>query len=267
VNNTFRWLDEELGAIKTIGFHSVQGPSVPKFEHGDSTSSQYFAFVKRFGETRLYRSRGGSHHRIGVFAYPKPVRSSKKKPELDLVKIGFYEDEDIFLNRTTDLVRVKKGRGWSELPFDRWLHETADKVRATYSDQEWEAIIRGPAPFSRSELSVVKARSQFEWSHEGVNPKGDQLLKVRNRSERQLSVLTLGVKTTDGRLNGALAVDVSGIAPGEEEVRSVSCYRGLVPPKLIELYDLEEPTPHNRSLFFELGAQASGLGCKGDSAE
>jgi len=96
------------------------------------------------------------------------------------------------------------------------------------------------------------ARQEIRWQVLGVDQEGDHIFEITNASNRTLPVFTLGVRSKDGRLNGARVLDIACVHPGETATLHVDCYKGLVSPNEIEIFDLPNPGPEERQYFDEL---------------
>ena len=116
----------------------------------------------------------------------------------------------------------------------------------------WSKIVRGPDPFSPRELKVIEARRQISWQVLGIDPEGRHIVTVANSGSLTLPVLTVGVRSLDRRLNGALRLNTSEVGPGRTAVLHVSCYQGLLPPDQLELFTLPDPEPEDRMQYVEL---------------
>ena len=71
-----------------------------------------------------------------------------------------------------------------------------------------------------------------------------------------LDYLTLGVRSSDRHLNGALRLHIAGVNPNSSEILTIDCYKGLVEPQMIELFELPEPRPEDREFYWELSKGA-----------
>lgn len=62
----------------------------------------------------------------------------------------------------------------------------------------------------------------------------------------------MGVHSKDRRLNGAVRLKISHILPGQSDQLYIDCYKYLVPPESVEVFDLAEPQPEGREFYDEL---------------
>jgi hypothetical protein len=86
----------------------------------------------------------------------------------------------------------------------------------------------------------------------GIDLEGNHIIEVTNTGTRQLPVLKVGVRSKDGRLNGATLLKIAGLEAGETTVLHVDCYKGLKKPEELELFALPDPQPEDRLLYPEL---------------
>ena len=61
---------------------------------------------------------------------------------------------------------------------------------------------------------------------------------MKNTSSRTLPVLTVGIRSKDGRLNGAALLRIGHIGPGQTDILHKSCYKGLSPEISHELLEI-----------------------------
>jgi len=104
------------------------------------------------------------------------------------------------------------------------------------------------------EQEVIRARRAIQWRVLGVDADGNHIFEVTNASGRTLPVLTVGVRSKDRRLNGAVRLKIGHIAPGQMAVLHVDCYKEFVPPHEIETFALEDPRPEERERYGEFGS-------------
>ena len=220
----FEWLESELSAIGTPRFHIVDGPADYKLRDAVINSlihlpRSYEIFVLRFGNAKLYRkSRCG--YTVGVFAGP---REARLHDGTFAYQIGFYDSAMVFISKDAkpNEFSVYEHRLHTDRrvasDFEEWLTTACASARNAYGLEKWSDILRGPAPFSAKEEEVVRARRQMAWRVLGIDPSGDHIFEVTNSGLCTLPVLTVGVRSKDGRLNGALRLKIGHIAPGDTE--------------------------------------------------
>ncbi len=258
VSNMFEWLESELSAIGTPRFHVVDGLAEPKLRDAVINSRlrlprSYVKFVLRFGNAKLYRkSRSG--YAIGVFAGP---REGRLNDGTYAYQIGYYDSAGIFVRNEVNT------SGWPvyerELhterrvanDFEEWLKTTCERVRSGYGLEKWSEIEHGPAPFSHEEEEIVETRQLIAWRVLGIDSSGNHIFEVTNGGHFVLPVLTVGVRSKDGRLNGALRLKIGHIAPGDTAILHLACYKDIVPSKHIEIFALPSPRPEDRDYYAE----------------
>lgn len=256
----FERLQQEIESIKTPRFHVVGAPTDQALAQSSETFAlppDYVSFVRRFGAARLYRDAGSRAYRVGVLA---PPEISKLPDGRSIAKLGFSDSASAFVfehavGHQGPVFEMELGR-WDRVAdsFESWLDRSCAAARAKIRASDWQQIIAGPEPFSPREQQIVDARQQFEWRVLDVNAAGEHGIEIINRSTLVLPVLTLGVRSRDRRLNGAVWIDVSGIAPGERAIIRRSLYRGLVESSELEVFEFEQPQPEDRESFRELQA-------------
>lgn len=255
----YDWLEQELALIRTPRFHVIEGRALGAIQEAISQSSpplpkSYEEFVLRFGNAKLYRAaRNG--YRIGVFSDPRPV--TLDDGQLVYV-VGFHDGAQVLIEPDKELrdgavweveagqqYRVGNSFGW-------WLKEACALARERFTVEQWADILRGPQPFTPEEREIVEARRKISWHIIGVDSNGDHIFEVRNLGSRSLRVLTIGVRSRDRHLNGAIKLQIGHIGPGQKATVHADCYKELRPPEEIEVFELPEPGPEDRAFFREL---------------
>jgi hypothetical protein len=214
------------------------------------------SFVLRYGNAKLYRTKGLDVYRVYVFAGPRSVEHRGES----LLHIGGYGGGSAYLREKVlvsgaeaPIFESQRGGAMREVAasFADWLSACGTRARATYKKKEWTAVLRGPPPFSARELEIVEARRRFSWKLAGVTPSGELRYEVRNDSDRRLPFLSIGVRDTAGTLQGGVWLPVGHVAPGETAIIDKDTYRGLVDPNHIEAYELPDPEPEERERYWE----------------
>jgi hypothetical protein len=116
---------------------------------------------------------------------------------------------------------------------------------------KWAEILRGPKPFSSEEMEIIQARRSLHWRLVGIDSNGNHIFEVTNAGRRSLATLTIGVRSLNGRLNGAVRLDVSKVNPGLTRRLHVDCYKDLVQPQQVEVFALPDPKPEDRDYYWE----------------
>lgn len=254
----YEWLEREITQIKTRKFHLVDGPASPLMRERvrNSTlpvSASYKEFVLRFGNARLYReARNG--YSIGVFAGPNELVRSDGSV---LFQIGFFDGASACIRPAHKppgfpIVELE-AESEAEVAgdFEEWLTLRSDQAREAYGREKWEEILRGPDPFTQEELELVEARSRILWRVVGIDSDGNQIFEVTNAGNRTLPAFTVGVHTRDRRLNGAVRLKIGHIQPGQSALVHAGCYKQLVRPSEIEVFQLPDPEPEDRGFYWE----------------
>lgn len=256
----FERLEHEISTIKTPRFHVVDGPVEAKLQEAVVQSnlplpSSYKEFVLKFGNAKLYRrSRNGYY--ISVFAGP---REATLNDGGRIYHLGSHDGASVY---------VKPGPSSTELPvfefesgseekvaddFEEWLRESCAHARSTYGKEKWAEIVHGPEPFTVEEQEVIEARRAIQWRMLGLDDAGNHVFEITNAGLRTLTALTVGVRSKDGRLNGAVRLNTRHLAAGQTVALHVDCYKDLISPSEIEVFSLPDPQPEDRDRYYEFG--------------
>jgi hypothetical protein len=254
----FEWLEQEISAIKTPGFHSVDGPVDEKLREAIVASPlqlpfSYRQFVLKFGNARLYRNTENNSYRVGVFASPK---ASVLKDGTTIYHLGFHDGASVYIKPSFDAAAVpifeyEEDEEKVATSFDEWLKESCIDARKSYNSKAWAQILNGPKPFTPEENEIIKTRQLIHWKVLGVDVKGDHIFEVMNQGQQSLPAITVGIRSKDGRLNGAVRLNTSRIGPGQKEILHVNCYKELISPEQVEAFALPDPKPEDRSYYWE----------------
>jgi hypothetical protein len=259
-SNVFDWLEQEIRAIKTPRFHLVDGPADLRMRQAVTASklplpAPYREFVLKFGNAKLYRT-GITAYRIGVFAGP---REKILMEGTRFYQIGFHGGASVCVLPTAQTagspiyelesgVTEKAGDDFAE-----WLARSCARAKDGYGLEKWAEILRGPAPFTPEEEQILEARRQIRWRMVGIDADGNHVFEISNTGRRTLPVLTVGVRSRDKRLNGAVFLRIGHVGPGETAVLHADCYKDLRPPEDIEVFALPDPQPEDREEYGEFG--------------
>jgi hypothetical protein len=256
----FDWLEKEISAIKTPRFHVVDGPADAKLREAMIQSTlplplSYREFVLKFGNAKLYRQAQSDSYQVGVFAGPREVILSDGT---SIYHLGFYDGASVYVKSAPSsgeppIFEFEESEERVSESFEEWLAASCVRARNRYGNANWTAILRGPEPFSEQEKEIIEARRQIHWRVQGVDANGNHIFEVTNDSSRALSTLTVGVRSKDRRLNGAVLLKIGHIGPGEKGVLHVGCYKDLRSPSEIEVFALPDPRPEDREQYPELG--------------
>ncbi len=254
----YGWLFQEFTEIKTPRFHvrefkpDTTIASVASVD--EALPDSYRDFIESFGGVKLYRRPGSESYRIGVFAQPQLATRQGRRAYL----IGFHDGARVLLCPVdgSDKCEIVEVEGDQEermgTSFDDWLYSAGTRARKSYGREKWQEIVRGPAPFTPRELELIDARSQAKWRVLEIGSDGDHVIEFVNGSTIVIPMYTIGVRTKDGGLNGSVYLKTDHVQPGCAAVLRANCYKKLVSPNDIELFDLPDPKPEDRERFAEL---------------
>ena len=258
----FEWLEHEIAIIKMPRFHVVDGPATGKLREvvtrsGLPLPESYRKFALRFGNAKLYRNARNDSYRIGVFAGP---RAGKLDDGTLVYEVGFHDSARVFIE---PIEGSDGGAVWEvetgsprrvNRDFGEWLEESCALARQQYTAEEWAGVVQGPNPFTPEEQEAVNARRRISWQLTGIDTDGSHIFEVQNSNNRSIPVLTIGVRSKDGRLNGATVLQIGHVGPGQTATVRANCYKELRSPEEIEVFDLPEPRPEDREFFAEFAA-------------
>ena len=255
----FEWLEQEISAIRTPRFHVVDGPADAKLREavigsGFFTPPAYREFVLKFGNAKLYRNARNNSYRVGVFAAP---REGVSNDGARIYHIGFHDGARVYVKFPSDSAHspIYEFESGSEAEvansFEEWLSASCIAARNAYGKAEWAEIPRGPKPFTAKEMEIIEARRSMRWRVLGIDADGNHIFEVMNAGRRVLATLTVGVRSKDRRLNGAIGLSVRSVSPGQTVLLHASCYKDLLPPQDVEVFPLPDPKPEDRGYYWE----------------
>jgi hypothetical protein len=210
----------------------------------------YIEFLTRYGGVKLFRE--GLGYLMTVLPAPVKVDGDDHG---DLFWFGSYDDSYCYFSSTSmkpneespvyalddeELVPVAQS-------FSEWFSLGAT---ALLSEQPSMRDGEPAAAFSEQEQMIVRGRKQYQWHITGRSEKF-VAINITNASDATLGCITLGVRSIDRTVNGAVRVDVRDLAVGMSKDINLDCYSDLVHPSQVELFDLPDPTPSTRSTYFE----------------
>jgi hypothetical protein len=210
----------------------------------------YIEFLTRYGGVKLFREGLGYLMTVS----PTPVKVDDDEYG-ELFRFGSYDDSYYYFSPTS----MKPNE---ESPVYAFVD--GELVPVAHSFSEWislgstELLSRQtPMPdgevttaFSEQEQMIVRHRRQYLWQIIGRTEKF-VVINITNASDATLDCITLGVRSIDRTINGAVKVDVRDVAKGMSKNINLDCYSHLVHPSRVELFNLPEPTPSTRSTYFE----------------
>jgi len=256
--DNFDWLEREIAAVKTPKFHVVErnGGGLD-WKRGVSAwaslPSPYREFVTRFGTAKLYRNPRNNGYRVGVLAEPAELPSERRSKRIQL---GWHDGATVYVKSgdasVSSVFELEEAEEKVAESFEEWLFTSCTRARGAYGKKEWAQILRGPPPFTLDEKAILNTRRLINWKLLGVDADRNHMFEVSNASGGCLPALTVGVRSRDKRLNGAVRLDIGHIKPGQSGILRVGCYKNLVSPSEIEVFALPEPNPEDREYYWEL---------------
>jgi hypothetical protein len=269
INNSwipmFEWLQEELLRIKTRKFHIVDGPASAKLKNAVEANEfplppSYRAFVLQFGNAKLYRIR--SYWLVEVFAGPREAEGPEGEPLILFgrtdTSLAYFKEHLLVRGEESPVFEWRHEQGIQRTAdsFVDWLFAKCISARKRFRRSEWAAIEKGPPPFTNREMAIVTARRQFRWRVVGVSLNDDLRFEIYNGSTLVLPYLSIGVRgrlraPKEGPLEGGAFLPVALIRPGERQVVEFDCYKQLVAPEDVEVFDLPDPGPEDREQYWE----------------
>lgn len=259
----FSWLEDEMARINTNKFHLVDGPlSAEQRELVDNSELHfppaYKQFVIRFGNAKLYRQ--GSVYLVQVFAVPTEAQSDDGEAlwhfgRTDLA-LAYFRESLLVPGRESPVFEWRHGQGLRQAAngFEEWLKSKCKASRNLFTKKRWQQIENGPLPFTDQERSIVEARSKFRWRMTGIAVNGDIQFEVHNGSDMVLPFLSIGVRGRNGKVNGGVWLPVSSVMPGQTCIIEKDCYKDLIPPTEVDVFDKPDPDPEDRDRYWEFKA-------------
>jgi hypothetical protein len=255
----FEWLAKEIASIKTKRFHVIgrglDAEDRKKLENVcPDFPPSYLAFLRKFGEARLYRSGGG--YDVIVKGLPEKIVNVTHGV---MYFIGWHDDEKAFFfadrlvaGEESPVYQLgEAGFHMAAGSFAEWLQAACHAARMRYNEDEWRAILKGPPPWTRQERAILERRRGFECALVGVSVSGGLLFKVTNHSQGTLPFLSIGLRSKQGTLEGGAWLPTGHLRPGETAIIEKQCYQGLIPPDDLELVPLPDPEPEDRARYWE----------------
>jgi hypothetical protein len=257
LENMFEWLQEEIERVKTPKFYVYDGPLNPETaclvdKAEIPVSVSYKQFVKTFGNAQFYRQSG--IYLVRVFASPREAQSEDGERLLHFgrtdLSLAYFKPSEPAVNEEAPVFEWRHNMGLrrSGRSFEEWLVKTSRSAKRRFKKSEWAAIERGPAPFDEYEKDIVRARRKFTWKVVGVAENGDLQFEVHNGSEMILPYISIGI---GGRIEGEISLPVDNIAPGETRIVHRDCYKKYVQPSEVEVFEMPDPGPEDRDLYWE----------------
>ena len=246
-------LIKDIKKIKTRNFHKLEVKDFSKlddllFKEKNEPTLEYF--WKAFGGAKLFRV-GRMSYKMVIFN--KLEFNEYKKNEL--VYFSFVDDVRFFLDQKTGEIYkgVEGGFKKEASSFLDWFSVSYNCLVGSYKKNDWKKIVSGPSPFSQEEIELLKLKKNIVWQDMGLEGESSQrIFSVENRnSSGVVKWLTIGVKSIDKRLNGAIYLDIEGVKEGETVNITNSCYSELYDPRKLETFPIDMQGPEEREYFID----------------
>lgn len=260
----FEWLDEEMAHINTRKFHLVDGPASAELRQAIESSDfplppSYKQFVIRYGNSKLYRY--SVNYYLTIFAGPTEAESSGGEAFVHVGQtwnshVYFKESLLVAGNESPVFEWYQEGFWQTATGFEEWLKAKCAAARRRYKKKEWQAIEKGPLPFTDHEQAIAEARSHFRWQVVGVAPNEDLRFAIHNGSPMVLPYLSVGIRgklrpPKTGPLHGGGYLPAASIQPGETGIVEYDCYKQFIAPEDTEVFALPAPGPEDREQYWE----------------
>lgn len=256
----FKWLNDEMDRIKTRKFHIVDGLLSDEqrelVEQSDlPVPPSYKEFVIQFGGAQLYRQ--GSIYLVQVFNVPTNYRSDDGHVLLHFgrtdIALAYFRESLLVLGEESPVFEWEHQEGLRQTAcsFEEWLKARCEAARKLFTKKEWAAIEEGPLPFTEQEQVIVESRRKFRWQVIGIADNGNLMFEVHNGSNMVLPFLSIGVRAKNGKLNGGVWLPVSSIQPGKTCIIEKDCYKNLLLPEEVDVFEEPDPEPEERDRYWE----------------
>ena len=268
----YKWLTEEIAAVKELKFHVVDGPADKRLKKAVQTTKlavprSYKAFVLELGNAQLYRVDGSiDDYHVEVAA---SMREDVQHPSgQSWLRIGAYRGHGAYFR--PDLLRGGRESPvfeWYTGPsggyalevakgFDQWLKLRCGQARKKFLKRRWKEIHAGPAPFTPEELAIATARRKFRWKFLGVAKNGNLRIQIHNGSNMVIPYFSLRIDHRGGGIAGGITIKVIDLEPGETQVFERDAYKGLYDPTSIVPADYPPLGPEDRDRLWDLSKNA-----------
>jgi hypothetical protein len=257
----FDWLVDEMERINTRKFHDVdKALSVDRrelFQNSEiSLPPSYQEFVIQFGNAKLYHS--GNIYLVQVYSFPSKIEMEDGDSLLHFGRTDLapaYFKESLLVSGSESPVfewSNHKGLHKTVSGFEKWLEVKCKASRKLFSKKQWKAIEEGPPPFTAQEEAIVQARRKFHWRVIGISKNGDLQFEVHNGSDLLLPFLSIGVRGKHGQVvDGGIYLPTSSVLPDQTCIIEKGCYKKLLPPEDIEVFEEPDPEPEDRDRYWE----------------
>jgi hypothetical protein len=262
--NRYEWLQNEAALVPRRKFHIFEPLSPASVSDWESRygvlPADYREFVNCFGISKLFRSSRSFFYNLSVNAPPKLIpKTNALSGKLRLI-IGHYIntgdawlewDDGIFVDNGAIFAGRSGQRRKAACCFEEWFERSFKAAKKLYSKEDWRAILTPTKPFNEREQQIVDAIPKFVFEKVGVTS-GKVLIAIENNSSIVMPWLTIGVRDRTG-MEGASAVPIGDIVPGERKVVAHYFYKNSMDPHSIQVFRLPID-PEDRCHFLELSS-------------
>ena len=254
------WVEAQLQEIRTNGFHKTHvansnSANTVKSDIAKNLPNAYKDFVANLGGACFYKK--GDYYLVAVYFAPYLVFA---RDGTEFCAIGHCDDStacfkvDLLNGRESPVFHFRSGNCRRVAgSFFGWLRASCDGAKASFGKGEWEAVVRGPAPFSSSELRIVEARRKFKWQVLSVTEDGTIEVEIQNHSIETLPYLSLAARNKTTGVTGGIWLPTSDINPGDEKIVRHKFLSHLFPLPVTEFTLRPDPSPEDRSRYWEFG--------------
>jgi hypothetical protein len=256
----FDWLVDEMDRIKTRKFYVVDGPlSVEQGELVQNSEipfpQSYKDFIIQFGNAKLYRA--GSTYLVQIYSFPTEFKMEDGDFTILFgrsdMALAYFKESLLVSGSESPVFEWSKQKGFHQTAsgFEKWLEVKCKASRKLFSKKEWAAIEEGPPPFTAREEAIVQARRKFHWRVIGISKNSELQFEVYNGSDLVLPFLSIGVRGKHGQVDGGIWLPTSSVLPGQTSIIEKECYKKLLPPEDVEVFEKPEPEPEDRDRYWE----------------
>jgi hypothetical protein len=256
----FDWLIDEMERVKTRNFYVVDEElSVDRRElfHNSEVllPPSYQEFVIQFGNAKLYHS--GNIYLVEVYSFPSKIEMDDGDSLLHFgrtdLALAYFKESLLVSGSESPVFEWSKHKGLHKTVngFEKWLEIKCKASRKLFTKKQWKAIEEGPPPFTAQEQAIVQARRKFHWRVIGISKNGDLQFEVHNGSDLLLPFLSIGVRGKHGQVDGGIWLPTSSVLPGKTGIIEKGCYKNLLPPEDVEVFEKPDPEPEDRDRYWE----------------
>ena len=261
----YDWLQRELAEVREPKFHIVDGPADRRLRRAIEKSplpapESYKQFALAFGNARLYREDESiDDYFVEVFASMREAETQEGEP---LLMIGRHRKHPAYFK--PDLMDADAETPvfeWFSNPqggymqqsaggFREWVETCCARARKKYGKRRWAAVCRGPEPFTDDERRIAEARPAYTCRIIGIAKNKNIRFEVHNGSNTTIRYLTIGINHNSEPF-GAVFLPVGKIRPGKTAAIEFDCYKDMIPPAEVTIFEYPPLGPEDRDRFWE----------------